>query len=90
MTEFFKNVSLDQASRIEQLSRLMYELRENRLQLLADHEVSDEAALLERIRIGAVPEHPAYEAYLGARVLAESYAAVRVELQEATLVAQRS
>lgn len=82
MTNFFDKMPFETAARMEQLSRLMYELRENRACLLAQYEVADESALLERIRGGEIAEHPAYEHYLGARVLRESHDAVRNELRD--------
>jgi hypothetical protein len=81
-TNFFDKMPFETAARMEELSRLMYELRENRARLLAQYEVSDESALLERIRGGGITEHPAYEHYLGARVLHESHDAVRNELRD--------
>lgn len=83
MTRFFDKLPFETAAQMEQLSRLMYELRENRAQILAQYKVADEAALLERIRDGRIAEHPAYEHYLSARILAASRDAVRNELRVA-------
>ncbi len=80
MSGFFDKLPFDMATRMAQLGRLMYELREDRLQLLALYAAADEAALLQQIRAGQIDEHPAYEHYLGARTLQESYAAIRAEL----------
>lgn len=81
MTGFFDKLPFDLATRMAQFGRLMYELREDRLQLLAPYAAADEAALLQQIRTGQIDEHPAYEHYLGARALQESYAAVRADLR---------
>ena len=80
MSNFFDKLPFETAAHMEQLSRLMYELRENHAQLLAQYSVADEAALLENIRDGRIAEHPAYEHYLGARILATARDAVRAEL----------
>lgn len=89
MTNFFDKMPFETAARIEQLSRLMYELRENRAHLLGQYEVADESELLGRIRGGAIAEHPAYEHYLGARVLRESHDAVRNELRDMLAAKER-
>ncbi len=90
MSEFFQRVAPDAAVSIERLSRLMYELRENRQRLLGAYAATDEAALLARIRQGEIAEHPAYEHYLGAHILAQAHAAVRAELAQLTRAAQPS
>ncbi|HEY9380820.1 MAG TPA: DUF6516 family protein [Burkholderiales bacterium] len=81
MANFFDKLPFETAAGMEQLSRLMYELRDHRAQLLAQYEAADEAALLERIGDGRVAEHPAYEHYLGTCILTTSRDAVRTELQ---------
>lgn len=82
MTSFFGNIDPDTAEELEQLSRLAYELRENRNTILETHGVTDEAALLQQIQTGAVAEHPAYENYLTARILADTRDTVREILAE--------
>jgi len=82
MASFFENLDPDTAEEVEQLSRLVYELRENRSTVLQMHGAEDEAALLQRIQNGAVAEHPAYEHYLAARILADTRETVRVVLAE--------
>lgn len=69
MVNFFANVKPEQAVEIEQLSQLIYELRQARNAVLNYHGVGDEAALLRQIETGQVDEHPAYEHYLAARIL---------------------
>lgn len=81
MTSFFQNLPLEAAQQIEQLSRASFELRESRSRLLRQYGAADEAALLEEIRAGRLPEHPAYEHYLGVRILAQTREAVRGELR---------
>lgn len=82
MTDFFDNIDFDAATDIEQLSRLAYELRENRNTVLKLHGVEDETALLHSIQAGEITEHPAYEHYLAARILADTRETVRAALAE--------
>jgi hypothetical protein len=82
---FFDNLPHDQAAEIEQLSRLIYELREHRKDVLGLTGAADETALLERIGQAAVPEHPAYEHYLAARILADLHDTARAVLAERLL-----
>lgn len=81
MNKFFERLPLDAATQMEQLSRLQYELRENRSVLLSQYDVADEAALLELIVAGSIAEHPAYEHYLGACVIAKTRDEVNAELK---------
>ncbi|HJV59450.1 MAG TPA: hypothetical protein VJ743_00835 [Albitalea sp.] len=81
MIDYFANLPDDAATQIEQLSRLAYELRENRRALLQRHGVDDEAALLSRISETSLDEHPAYEDYLGALAIARTRQAVDEELR---------
>ncbi|MHB1093892.1 hypothetical protein [Thiobacillus sp.] len=89
MPEFFETVPFETATEIEQLSRLAYELRENRKAILQFHNVADEAALLQKIQTGAVAEHPAYEHYLAARILADTRETARAALAERLKEANR-
>lgn len=82
MADFFDNMDFEDAELMEQLSRLMFELRVGRDTLLKQYDVADAAALLEKIRSGAVPEHPAYDHYLSLAVLDETREAVRAELKD--------
>ena len=81
MSSFFENLPLDAAEQLEQLSRLVFELREDRKRLLQQHGVDSEDVLLELVRSGAIAEHPGYDRYLGARVLAATREAIRSQLQ---------
>ncbi|ODV04582.1 MAG: hypothetical protein HZY77_04245 [Thiobacillus sp.] len=82
MPEFFESVPFETATEIEQLARLTYELRENCNTVLQFHGVPDEAALLQKIQRGEVAEHPAYEHYLAARILADTRETARAALAE--------
>jgi len=82
MDNFFENLDYDAAMEIEQLSQLSFELRDNRHAVLKPYGAEDEAALLQQIQTGAVDEHPAYEHYLAARVLADTRETVRAMLGE--------
>ncbi len=90
MTDFFENLDPDAATEIDQLSRLLYELRENRALVLMQHGAKDEADLLARIESGAVAEHPAYEHYLAARILHDTRETVREVLAERTQEVNRT
>lgn len=82
MANFFGNLEFEAAQDIEQLSRLTYELRCNRSEILKTYGVSDEVALLERVYAGDLAEHPTYEHYLAARILAETRETVRMLIAE--------
>ncbi|WP_296895657.1 hypothetical protein [Thiobacillus sp.] len=90
MPEFFESVAFETATEIEQLARLVYELRENRQAVLQFHEVADEAALLQKIQSGEVAEHPAYEHYLAARILEDTRETARAALAERVKEANRT
>lgn len=82
MEDFFRNIPFEQAEQMNELARLTFELRENRKQLLARHGAEDEGALKETILSGALPEHPTYEDYLGAKILGEAREAIRQDLKD--------
>lgn len=85
MTEFYKNMRPEDAERVDELTKLTFELRENRQLLLQRHGAESEAELAGRISSGEVDEHPAYEDYLGASILRETRKAVRDELKQCLL-----
>ncbi|MDT3706433.1 MAG: hypothetical protein ROZ09_06360 [Thiobacillus sp.] len=89
MPNFFENLDPETAEEIDQLSRLAYELRENRNAVLGPYGAEDEAALLQRIQDGAVAEHPAYEHYLSTRILADTRETVREVLRERLMEVNR-
>jgi hypothetical protein len=82
MTQFFYNVPSEAAVQIEALSRLLYELRENRKDILRNYRADDEETLLAMIADGKVDEHPAYEHYLSAKTLLETREIIREQLRE--------
>jgi len=90
MPEFFETVPFETATEIEQLARLVYELRENRQTILQFHQVADEAALLQKVQAGEVAEHPAYEHYLAVRILEDTREAARAALAERVKEANRT
>ncbi|MDP3872552.1 MAG: hypothetical protein Q8Q80_07805 [Methyloversatilis sp.] len=69
----------DDSLRLQQLSRLMYETREHRRDVLAAAGAGDEEALLQAILDRRMDEHPAYEHYLAARVLNQAHDSARQE-----------
>lgn len=77
MADFFRDLEPEKAFELQSLSRLAYDLREARAGLLRFHDVDDEEGLLARITRGELPEHPAYEHYLAARVLEQTRQAAR-------------
>ena len=77
---FYANIPPEHAIELEELSRLMYELRAGRDGLLAKLGAEDEAQALARIASGELPEHPSYEHYLSVRILADLHAQVRADL----------
>lgn len=57
-----------------------YRLRESRKEILKSYQVGCEADLLQKIRNGELPQHPAYEHYLSALILEQSRLQIRAEL----------
>lgn len=80
MADFFRDLDPQVAMDLEQLSRVAYELREARAGLLRYHEVADEQALLARLVGGQLPEHPAWEHYLAARIMEQARQAARLQI----------
>ena len=81
MTNFYENLPLEAAEQLEPLSRLSFQLRENRKNLLAQYQVADEVELLNKILSKEVSEHPAYDHYLSASMLKAAQQSARDELQ---------
>lgn len=81
MSNFFEKMPFEAAQQLEQLSRIAFELRENRKRLLQPYAVESEEALLALVCSGAVAEHPGYDHYLGALILAKTQQGVRKQLQ---------
>ena len=82
MHVFYENLATDDAIEIEQLSRLLYEIRVSRDALLAQLGAASPEQALARIAAGELPEHPAYEHYLSLRTLADLHSQVRADLAE--------
>jgi hypothetical protein len=82
MTRFYQNVPSEAAVQIDALSRVLYDLREDRKLILARYGAADEATLLAMIADGKVEEHPAYDHYLGAKTLAHTREVIREQLRE--------
>lgn len=82
MASFYEDIEPERAVEIELLAQLIYQLRENRAAILQPYGVENEALLLQQIQSGAVDEHPAYEHYLSARVLADTRESVRARTAE--------
>ncbi|MHB0990037.1 MAG: hypothetical protein ACYC3O_04050 [Burkholderiales bacterium] len=80
MSYFFENISHEDAEHIDRMTKLAFELRENRLLVLEGYGAADEAQLKLAILDGAAAEHPAYEAYLSASILNLTKAAIRSDL----------
>ncbi len=81
MSSYFDNLPLDAAEQLDRLSRLGFELREDHKLLLRQYDVESEDSLLELVRSGSVSEHPGYDHYLGACILAATREAMRNELR---------
>jgi len=81
VSDFFEKLPLEAVEQLEQLSRIAFELRESRKQLLQQYDVDGEEALLELVRSRAVAEHPGYDHYLGAHILSTTREAVRGQLK---------
>lgn len=84
MATFFDRMDPHDALEIDRISRLVYELRVNRKHILDSWQVRDEEQLLIGMLGGTVPEHPGYEAWLGARALGDAHEQAR-ELLAASL-----
>ncbi|WP_296750947.1 hypothetical protein [Thiobacillus sp.] len=89
MTSFFENLDYGTAAELEQLSQLIYELRQNHNAVLLSYGAADAAALLQQIQGGAVAEHPAYEHYLAARILDDTRDMARAMVGERLKEASR-
>ena len=90
MHVFYENLPPNDAAEIEQLSRLMYEIRSARDTRLAELGAADPEQALARLAAGELPEHPAYEQYLSARILAALHGDVRASLAERLKEANQS
>ncbi len=82
MDNFYEHLSPEDVQVLDSLSILLIELRESRIALLSHYDVDDESSLLEKIRSGEIDEHPAYEAYLGAKYIQSTREAIRKKLKD--------
>lgn len=82
MTGFYDHLSPEDVTTLDRLAQLLIELRESRAALLARHGVDSAELLLEKIRRGELPEHPAYEDYLGAKIVYATREAIRADLRQ--------
>ncbi len=80
MESFYQNLPPEAATEIEQIARLMYDVRSARDEVLARLGAADDAQALQCIVSGELPEHPGYEHYLSARILADLHGQVRADL----------
>jgi hypothetical protein len=81
MSSFFDKMTAQDAEHVQGLTRLALELRDNRTKLLKQYETDDEDALLQKITTGQLDEHPTYEHYLSAMLLAQTREAIREDLK---------
>lgn len=77
MDSIYDTLPPEAAMEVQQLARLIYETRENRRSVLAAAGAASAEELLAHIAAGTVAEHPAYEHYLAARILADTHDAAR-------------
>ncbi len=82
MADFYENLHPDDVAELDRLAKLLIELRESHMTLLARHAVASEDDLYDRLRAGKIAEHPAYEDYLGARIIESTRQAVRAQLRD--------
>ena len=82
MDDFYENLAPEDVAILDQLSKLLIELRESHMTLLARYEVASEDDLYDRLREGKLAEHTAYEDYLGARIIESTRMAVREQLRD--------
>ena len=82
MNNFYENLAPEDVAGLDHLAKLLIELRESRMTLLARYAVASEEDLFERLHAGKLPEHTAYEDYLGARIITSTRAAIRSQLRD--------
>ena len=82
MNLIYDQLAPNAALHAQQLSRLIYETREHRREVLEAAGATAEEALLRAIARGEIGEHPAYEHYLAARILADTHQAARTALAQ--------
>ncbi|WP_346287716.1 hypothetical protein [Zoogloea sp.] len=80
MDPIYGGLAPDEAIEIEKLARLLYEVRSARDEVLARLGAANDVQALACIIGGDIPEHPGYEDYLSARILAGLTGQIRAEL----------
>ncbi|MDD3354720.1 hypothetical protein [Zoogloea sp.] len=80
MDPFYNHLPPEEAVEIEKLSRLMYEVRTARDEMLSRLNASTAEQALAAILSGDLPEHPGYEHYLSVRMLSDLHAQVRADV----------
>lgn len=80
MNNRYPGLAHDTALSVDTLSRVIYEMREAHKAILRQHAAEDEAALLDAIVAGRVDEHPGYDNWLSARILATGAEAARTHI----------
>lgn len=81
MSNLFQDLPFTVAQQLEQLSRLAFDLREQRRRLLQRHGADSEEQLLQLVSEGAIAQQPACQDYLSAKVLAETREGVRDQIK---------
>ncbi len=82
MADFYENLPPEDVAELDRLAKLLIELRESHMTLLARYAVASEDDLYDRLRAGKLAEYPAYEDYLGARIIESTRQAVRAQLRD--------
>ncbi|SMB27024.1 conserved protein of unknown function [Sterolibacterium denitrificans] len=82
MADFFHDFDAEDATRMEELARLIHEFRVSIDGLRQQYAVATAAELLAKIKAGSVAEHPAYEHYLSLTILDEMRETVRAEMRD--------
>ncbi|MCL4321601.1 MAG: hypothetical protein M0016_04260 [Deltaproteobacteria bacterium] len=82
MADFFKNI--EDVSKKKELADMVQEITEMKVaidDIKEAYEVKDEKQLLNKIKKGLVPEHPAYEGYLSILHIRDYIAHYRLKIQ---------
>ena len=90
MDPIYGSLPPDDALEIERLARLLYEVRSARDEVLARLGAATDVQALASIIGGDIPEHPGYEDYVSARILAGLTSQIRAELATRLEEAQNS
>ncbi len=80
MDPIYSTIPPEDAMELEQIARLLYEVRAARDDTPHRLGAADAPQALDCIRRGELPEHPSYEHYLSARILTDLGIQVRADL----------